>query len=200
MKPRAPQAWKSLDTVGAVEGKSGEKKEVAPSLKNEMWGDGMSIFKDLGRWYWSWLGFLTGPALGAIAIYLWLRGIAVRDWVFLLLIVVLALGEVFIFSYIRHNEKKTENAGKKLDALKPTDELLFILKTLAARSGEESLRGLRNFYLQSFAGRDVDEFTAVIGILSHYELLWYIEDTVAITEEGSKYYLTHKERPKKAKK
>lgn len=141
--------------------------------------------------------------VGAIAIYLWLRGITVRDWVFLALIVVLGLAVVYVFLYIRHYEKKSETLTKIPEAPKPTEEILFILEVLASiAAGYSSRGGLQVIYEKTFKGQEVDEFAAVIGALHGSKLIRYSEppmnqEGIHLTDEGSTYYLKHKKQLKK---
>jgi hypothetical protein len=165
----------------------------------------MKLIKGLGKWYWGWAGFFSIVA-SAIPAYLFLKKVNIPDGILLALLVVLALGEVYLFSYIRHNEKKPDGSAQMPEAPKPTKEILFILGVLANIASGYSARGALNvLYDREYGGQEVGEFTAVTGALRGAGL---IEDApcptyqegIFITDEGSKYYLTHKDRMKKVKK
>ena len=162
----------------------------------------MNHIRGLGKWFWGWLGFALA-VFGAVPAFLWFRSITVRDWVFLAAIFVLALAVIYIFLYIRHNEKKAEGLAKAAEAPKPTKEILFVLGKLAGNAlGFQNKGALSVLYDQEFKGREVDEYTAVIGTLRGYMLIKHddkypSEEDIYLSDKGSAYYLDHKERPKK---
>jgi uncharacterized membrane-anchored protein YhcB (DUF1043 family) len=93
--------------------------------------------------------------------------------------------------------------SKTESELEPTEEILFVLRALADNPHGYSPRGdLHTLYEHEFQGPEADEFAAVIGTLLGSKLIRYSEppinqDGIHLTNEGSKYYLDHKERPKK---
>jgi hypothetical protein len=162
----------------------------------------MSFFKGLARWFWGWLGFASILAT-IIPGYLILKKVTIPDWLVLVLLAMLALGEGYIFSYIRHNEKKSESSGQTADVPAPSEAVLFIMRTLAGLGSEYTSRGgLQVVYEKAFEGRDADEFPAVLGALHGSKLVDYSpldRDLIHISDKGSAYYLKHKGRPKRTK-
>jgi len=164
----------------------------------------MKLIKGLGKWYWGWAGFFSIVA-SAIPAYLFLKKVNIPEGILLALLVVLALGEVYLFSYIRHNEKKPDGLAQMPEAPKPTEGILFILGVLASIATGYSTRGALNvLYDRRFEGQEADEFTAVTGALRGARLIRDApfptnQEGIFITDEGSKYYLKHKDRTKKAK-
>lgn len=166
----------------------------------------MSISEDLGKRIKGWPAFFIGPAVAGLLGFLFLRLKAIRisDWVFLALIAGLWLAVLYVFWYIRHNERKAGTAANAPEAPKPTKEFLQVLGNLADAECEYFQRpGLLVRYEEEFKGQDVDEFAAVIGALHGAGLIRKAimdPNQIAITDSGSAYYLAHKIKRKKREK
>lgn len=166
----------------------------------------MSILEDIGRRLKGWPVFFIAPAVAGLLGYLFLRlkTIIIPDWVFLVLIVGLWVVVLYVFWYIRHNEKKAASSKWVNKEPKPTKEVLFILRTLAERHCDYVTKGgLVVLYEQNFKGQEKDEFTAAIRTLHGAGLVQYYaldSDKLALSDKGSTYYLEHKSRLLKDKK
>jgi hypothetical protein len=166
----------------------------------------MTIIEDLGRRLKGWPYLFIGPLVTGLLGYLFLRlkTVIIHDWIFLALIAGLWLAVLYVFWYIRHNEKKGESLTKMPEAPKPTKEILLVLELLAANVNGYSSRGtLLAKYDETYEEQEADEFAAVVGALHGSNLIRYSEppinqEGVHLTDEGSKYYLKHKKGLKKS--
>jgi hypothetical protein len=162
----------------------------------------MSIDDDLGRRLKGWPAFLIGPVVAALLGYVFLRlkTVIIPDWILLALIVGIWSAVLYVFWYIRHNEKKVVGVAI---APKPTKEILCVLELLAANDNGYSPRcALLDKYDETYEEQEASEFAAVIGALRGSGLIKDAppptnQEGIFITDEGSKYYLKHKKQPKK---